>query len=424
MSISFDTACVKRFSTAPDHDRDVVPSLHTANAYQYKNAQFADDAFSFKESAHSYTRISNQTNSDLECKLCVLDQGVGAIVTSSGHAAHVLAFQALMDIGDEFIASTDLYGGSVNLFAHTFKDFGWKVIWCDVNDKEQLERAITPKTKLIFAEALSNPSCRVLDIGMVADVAHRHGLPLMVDNNMPTPYMLSPKKHGADIIVYSLSKYLGGHGNAIGGAIVETGLFPWKDHPRYRRINQPRPEYGDVIFSDIAPEAPFTAVCRSIGMRDLGVCISPFNSYLVLMGLQTLHVRMQRHLDNAMHIARFLEKHPRVETVLYAGLETSPYYKLAKKYFRNGAGGVVSFMPKGDRGTAFKVIDQLKIFKHAANFGDTSSMVIHPSSTTHSQLNAEQKKLCGVNDQLIRLSVGIEHGLDLMDDLEQALATI
>jgi O-acetylhomoserine (thiol)-lyase len=415
---------VRRFATAQDSCRDVVPSLHTANAYQYESAQLADEAFSLKNVGHVYTRISNPTNSDLEYKLCFLDQGTGALVTSSGHAAHVLAFQTLMDAGDEFIASPDLYGGSVNLFTQTFKDFGWHVVWCDINDRTQLESAITPKTKVIFAETMANPSCRVLDIKMVADVAHQHGIPLMVDNTMPTPYMLSPKKHGADIIVYSLSKYLGGHGNAIGGAIVETGLFPWKDHPRYRRINQPRPEYGDVIFSDIAPEAPFTAACRSIGMRDLGGCISPFNSYLVLMGLQTLHVRMQRHLDNAMHIARFLEKHPKVERVIYAGLESSSHYPLAKKYLRNGAGAVVSFMPKGDRTTAFKVIDNLKLFRHAASFGDTTSMVVHPSTTTHSQLTDDQKGLCGINDQLIRLSVGIEHGLDLMDDLEQALATI
>jgi O-acetylhomoserine (thiol)-lyase len=420
VSIFINTAFVK-FMQAQNKSNDFVPAMHLTTAYSYENAEHASEIFALQALAHSYTRISNPTNSELENKLSLIDNASAALVTSSGHAAQFLLMHTLLEPGDEFIASPHLYGGSINQFANTAKELGWQVVWCDVNDADQLRAAFSSKTKFVFAESLSNPKCHVLDISAVAKCAHQHGVPLVVDNTMTTPYLVSPLAYGADIVVYSLTKYIGGHGNAVGGAILEKGDFPWKENKKYQKISAARPEYAGVVFSELVDKAPFVAACRAISMRDIGACLAPFNSYLINMGLQTLHLRMQRHCDNAMLLARYLQQHPHVEKVHYAGLQDHPYHNLAKTYFRNGAGGILSFNIRGNYEDCFKCLNSLKIFTLAANFGDVQSMAIHPATTTHRQLTDQQKNKCGVSDNLIRLSVGIEDIEDLKADLDQAL---
>jgi O-acetylhomoserine (thiol)-lyase len=420
VKINFETAITCRYA-AREGVTDFVSPLHLSTTHRFISAEQACDISALKTSAHTYTRISNPTLSDLELKLALLDRGIGAITTASGHAALMTACHTLLEAGDEFIASPYLYGGSINLFEHTFKHFGWNVVWVDVNDAEKLAGAFTHRTKFVFAETIANPCNQVLDIENVARVAHAHGVPLMVDNTLATPYLVSPASFGADIILYSLTKYMCGHGNAVGGAIVDAGSFDWKQYPRFTKINAPHPEYGGAVFSELAKEAAFLATCRSLSLCDIGACLSPFNAFLIMAGLETLHLRMQRHCDNATMVARHLKAHPKVKEVHYVGLDHHPHHAHARRYFRNGAGGVLALRFEGGQESCFRFINALQIFNHAANLGETQSMVIHPATTVHSQVSAEHKQIIGVTDDLVRLSVGIEHYEDLITDLDQAL---
>jgi O-acetylhomoserine (thiol)-lyase len=327
----------------------------------------------------------------------------------------------LLEPGDEFIAARQLYGGSINQFGHAFKKFGWNVVWADADDPASFERALTGKTKAIFIESIANPGGVVVDIPAIAAIAHRAGVPLIVDNTMATPYLCRPKEHGADIVVHSLTKFLGGHGNSIGGIIVDCGTFDWKASGRYPTLTEPNPSYNGIVMTDAFGDMAFAIACRTLGLRDLGPAISPFNAFLILNGIETLHLRMQRHCDNALAVARWLESRPQVAWVSYAGLEGNRYHGLMQRVCPKGAGAVFTFGLKGGYDAGVGMVSGVKIFSHLANIGDTRSLIIHPASTTHSQLTPEQRAQAGAGDDVVRLSIGLESVDDIIADLDQAM---
>jgi O-acetylhomoserine (thiol)-lyase len=331
-------------------------------------------------------------------------------------------FHTLMQPGDEFIAAKKLYGGSINQFNHAYKNFNWNVVWADSDDVSTFERAITPKTKAIFVESIANPGGVVTDIQAIADIAHKHGIPLIVDNTMATPYLIRPFEHGADIVVHSATKFLGGHGNSIGGLIVDGGKFDWVKSGRYPMLSQPRPEYNGMVLGETFGNFGFAIACRVLGLRDLGPALSPFNAFMILTGIETLPLRMQRHSENALKVAEHLVKHPKVDWVSYPGLPGDKYHALAKRYAPKGAGAVFTFGLKGGYEAGIKLVSHLRLFSHLANIGDTRSLVIHPASTTHRQLTDEQRKQSGAGPEVVRLSIGIEDVADLIADLDDALA--
>jgi O-acetylhomoserine (thiol)-lyase len=327
-----------------------------------------------------------------------------------------------MQPGDEFVAAKKLYGGSINQFNHSFKNFGWQVVWADPDDVSSFERAITEKTKAIFIESIANPGGIICDIEAIAAIARRAGVPLIVDNTLATPYLCRPIDHGADIVVHSLTKFMGGHGNSIGGLIVDAGTFNWSRSNRYPMLSQPRPEYHGIVLHETFGNFAFAIACRVLSLRDMGPCLSPFNAFLFLTGIETLPLRMQRHCDNALKVAQWLAGHPKVAWISYPGLPNDRYHALAKKYCPKGAGAVFTFGLKGGFEAGVKLVSNVKLFSHLANIGDTRSLILHPASTTHKQLTDEQRVQAGAGPDVVRLSIGLEDPEDLIADLDEALA--
>lgn len=397
--------------------------IYQTTSFVFNDAEHAASLFGLQAFGNIYTRIGNPTNAVLEERVAALEGGTAALAVASGHAAQVIVFHALLQPGDEFIAARKLYGGSINQFNHAFKAFGWKVVWADTDDISSFERAVTPRTKAIFIESIANPGGTVTDIEAIATIARRAGVPLIVDNTLATPYLCKPIDHGADIVVHSLTKFLGGHGNSIGGIIVDAGTFDWSRDNRYPVLSEPRPEYHGIKLQETFGNFAFAIACRVLGLRDLGPALSPFNAFLILTGIETLGLRVQKHCDNAKTVAEWLSKNPAVAWVNYAGLEGDRYHNLARKYTPKGAGAVFTFGLKGGYDAGKKLVSSVKLFSHLANVGDTRSLIIHPASTTHSQLDDAQKTLAGAAPDVVRLSIGIEDKDDLIADLDQALKT-
>ncbi len=399
----------------------ITPIYQTAS-YVFNDADHAASLFGLQAFGNIYTRIMSPTSDVLEQRIAALEGGTAALAVASGHAAQLVTLHALMQPGDEFVAARQLYGGSINQFNHSFKSFGWTVKWADIDDLASFEKAVGPKTKAIFVELIANPGGVVTDIAGIAAIAKRAGVPLIVDNTLATPYLCRPFDHGADIIVHSMTKFIGGHGNSIGGIIVDGGKFNWMASKRYPMLSEKRPEYNDMVLGETFGNFAFAIACRVLGLRDLGPAISPFNSFLILTGSETLPLRMQKHSDNAKAVAEYLAGHDKVSWVSYAGLPGDRYHQLAQKYCPKGAGAVLTFGVEGGSEAGIKLVSSVKLFSHLANIGDTRSLIIHPWSTTHSQLSDEQRKAAGAGPDVVRLSVGIEDVADIIADLDQALA--
>jgi O-acetylhomoserine (thiol)-lyase len=383
-----------------------VTPIYQTTSFVFNDADHAASLFGLQSFGNIYTRIGNPTQAVLEERVAALEGGTAALATASGHAAQVVVFQMLLKPGDEFIAARKLYGGSINQFTHAFQSFGWNVVWADPDDIGSFERAVTPHTKAIFVESIANPGGSVTDIEAISAVARKAGVPLIVDNTLATPYLIRPIDHGADIVVHSLTKFLGGHGNSIGGIIVDAGTFDWSKDNKYPMLSEPRPEYHGIRIQETFGNFAFAIACRVLGLRDLGPAISPFNAFLIL----------------AKAVAEFLSTHPAVAAVNYAGLVGDKYNNLARKYAPKGAGAVFTFSLKGGYDAGVNLVSNLKLFSHLANVGDTRSLVIHPASTTHSQLDDAAKIKSGAAPDVVRLSIGIEDKEDLIADLEQALS--
>ena len=398
-----------------------TPIYQTAS-YVFEDTDHAASLFNLHSFGYIYSRLNNPTVSVLEERIAALEGGRAAIAAASGHAAQFLTFFTLMEPGDHFIASRNLYGGSLTQFGLSFKKLGWHCSFVDPHDPENFRAAISEKTKAIFIESLANPGGVVVDIEAVAKVAHDNGLPLIVDNTLATPYLCRPFEWGADIVVHSTTKFLAGHGNSLGGCVVESGHFNWSAGDKFPGLSQPEPAYHGLTFHETFGDFAFTTKARAVALRDFGPAMAPLNAFLTITGIETLPVRMERHCDNALKVARFLADHPAVEWVSHAGLETSRYAALRDKYLPKGAGAVFTFGVKGGFEAGKKVVEKVRLFSHLANIGDTRSLILHPASTTHRQLSQEQQITAGAGPDVIRLSVGLEDVDDLIADLEQALA--
>ncbi|HET8869707.1 MAG TPA: aminotransferase class I/II-fold pyridoxal phosphate-dependent enzyme [Aquabacterium sp.] len=419
----FETLSVHAgYSPDPTTKSVAVPIYQTA-AYAFDSAQHGADLFDLKVPGNIYTRIMNPTTDVLEQRLAALEGGVGALALASGQAAVTYAIQTIAEAGDNIVSSTALYGGTYNLFAHTLPQFGITTRFADHRDPASFEPLIDDRTKAIFVESLGNPSGNITDIARIAEVAHRHGVPLIVDNTVPSPYLSRPIEHGADIVVHSLTKYLGGHGTTLGGAIVDSGKFPWAQHKaRFKRLNEPDVSYHGVVYTEALGPAAYIGRARVVPLRNTGAALSPFNAFLILQGIETLSLRMDRISENTLKIAQYLQNHPRVKWVNYAGLEDHPENPLVKKYLSGQASGLLTFGVPGGREGGARFLDGLKLFTRLVNIGDVRSLATHPASTTHRQLSPEELAKTGVAEDTVRLSVGIEHIDDLLADLEQALA--
>ncbi|KZE35914.1 O-acetylhomoserine aminocarboxypropyltransferase [Chelatococcus daeguensis] len=396
--------------------------IYQTTSFVFDDVDHAASLFGLQAFGNIYTRIGNPTCAVLEERVAALEGGTAALAVASGHAAEFLTFHALLQPGDEFIASKKLYGGSINQFNHSYKSFGWNVVWADPDDLSTFERALTPKTKAIFVESIANPGGVIVDIAAISAIAKRANIPLIVDNTMATPYLWRPFEHGADIVVHSATKFLGGHGNSIAGLIVDGGTFNWVGDERYPMLSKPRPEYGGMVLGETFGNFAFAIATRVLGLRDLGPALSPFNAFLILNGIETLPLRMQRVSDSTLTVAKHLASHPAVAWVSYPGLEGDRYYTLARRYCPKGAGAVFTFGLKGGYEAGVSLVSKLQLFSHLANIGDTRSLVIHPASTTHRQLSDEQKVAAGAGPDVVRLSIGLEDPADLIADLDQALS--
>ncbi|MDQ0563880.1 O-acetylhomoserine (thiol)-lyase [Rhizobium mesoamericanum] len=396
--------------------------IYQTTAYVFNDSDHAAALFGLQQFGNIYTRIMNPTQAVLEERVAALEGGTAALAVASGHAAQMIVFHTLMRPGENFVAAKRLYGGSINQFGHAFDNFGWQVRWADPADPASFENQIDGKTRAIFIESLANPGGTFVDIAAIAAVAHKHGLPLIVDNTMASPYLVRPIEHGADIVVHSLTKFLGGHGNSMGGVIIDGGTFDWSQSGNYPMLSSPRPEYNGVVLHSTFGNFAFAIACRVLGLRDLGPAISPFNAFLILTGIETLPLRMQRHSDNAIAVAKWLKVHSKIAWVNYAGLEDDPNHTLQQRYSPKGAGSVFTFGVKGGYEAGKTLVEGLELFSHLANIGDTRSLVIHPASTTHRQLTDEQRIAAGAGPDVVRLSVGIEDVKDIIADLEQSLA--
>ncbi len=395
--------------------------IYQTTSYNFDDAQHAADLFALKQPGNIYTRIMNPTTDVLEQRLATLEGGVGALVTSSGMAAINYAIFNIAKAGDEIVAANTLYGGTYTFFAQRLPNqYGIKTHLVNIDDFDEIESKINSKTKALYAETLGNPNINVADIEKLADIAHKHNIPLIVDNTFGTPYLINLKSFGVDIVVYSLTKYIGGHGTSIGGAIIDNGTFDWKNG-NFDDFTTPDSTYHGIVYADIPGNAGYITKARVQLLRDSGACISPFNAFLILQGLETLSLRVERHSSNAQKIAEYLDAHDSVTWVNYPGLKSNKYYDLAQKYLPNGAGGILTFGIKGGIAAGRKFINSLEIFSLLANVADAKSLVIHPGSTTHGQLSEEELKKSGISPEMVRLSVGIEHVDDLIADLEQAL---
>ncbi|KQO94984.1 O-acetylhomoserine aminocarboxypropyltransferase [Methylorubrum extorquens] len=417
----FNTLAIHAGATPDPATGARATPIYQTTSFVFDDVDHAASLFGLQAFGNIYTRITNPTNAVLEERIAALEGGTAALAVASGHAAEFLTLHALMQPGDEFIAANKLYGGSINQFNHSYKNFGWQVVWADTDDPDSFERAITPRTKAIFCESIANPGGVITDIAALSVIAKRHNIPLIVDNTMATPYLIKPFEHGADIVVHSATKFLGGHGNSIGGLIVDGGTFQWQGDARYPMLSEPRPEYAGMVLAETFGNFGFAIAVRVLSLRDLGPSLSPFNAFLILNGIETLPLRMQRHSDNALKVATFLKDHADVEWVSYPGLTSDRYHALAQRYTPKGAGAVFTFGLKGGYEAGVKLVSNLQLFSHLANIGDTRSLVIHPASTTHRQLTDEQKRAAGAGPEVVRLSIGIEDAQDLIDDLDAAL---
>jgi O-acetylhomoserine (thiol)-lyase len=399
-----------------------VTPIYQTTSFVFDDVDHAAALFGLQTFGNIYSRITNPTCAVLEERVAALEGGTAGLAVASGHAAQVVTFHTLLKPGDEFIASKKLYGGSINQFNHAFKNFGWNVVWADPDDLKSFESAVSPKTKAIFIESIANPGGVITDIEAVGNVARRAGVPLIVDNTLATPYLCKPFEHGADIVIHSATKFLGGHGNSIGGVIVDGGTFNWSREGRYPMLSEPRPEYSGIILHETFGNFAFAIACRVLGLRDIGPALSPFNAFLLLTGIETLPLRMQRHCDNALKVAEYLAGHKQVAWVSYPGLKGDRYYQLAKRYVPKGSGAVFTFGLKGGYEAGIKLVSDVKLFSHLANIGDTRSLIIHPASTTHRQLSDVQKTQAGAGPDVVRLSIGLEDFEDIIADLDQGLA--
>ena len=419
-TLGFNTRALHAgYSPDPTTHARAVP-IYQSTSFVFENSAHAANLFALQEFGNIYTRIMNPTTDALEQRVASLENGAAALAMSSGQAAQFIALSSLLEQGDHLVSAGTLYGGTYTQFDVSFRKFGYDVSFVEPDDPENFRKAIRPNTKCLYGETVSNPRGNVLDIESVAKIAHEHNLPLVIDNTFATPYVCRPIDYGADIVVHSLTKFMGGHGNSIGGIIVDAGKFDWtkSKHPQ---INQPSRAYHGMNFSEVFGNIAFIIRCRVEGLRDLGPCLSPFNAFLFIQGIETLGMRMDRHLANSLAVAQHLEQHPLVEWVKYASLPSSPYFTMAKKYTPQGAGAVFSFGLKGGYEAGKRFVDSLKLFSHLANVGDARSLVIHPASTTHQQLSAAEQEAAGVLPELVRLSVGIEDLDDILWDLDQAL---
>ena len=411
----------------PTTNARITPIYQTAS-YVFDNAEHAADLFALKQFGNIYSRIMNPTNDVLEKKIAALEGGVGALGVASGHAAQLVAFHTLMEPGCNIVAARKLYGGSLNQLSEAFRKFGWETRFVDVDDPENVRAAIDDKTRCVFIESLANPGGVVTDIAAIADIAHDGGVPLIVDNTMASPILCRPFEHGADIVTHSTTKFLNGHGNSIGGVIVDSGRFDWKAQAhKFPSLTQPNGSYhGAVLVDALEPVGPiaFITACRVLGLRDLGPAMAPQNAWLALTGMETLALRMERHCDNALAVAKWLEGHDKIEWVSYAGLEGNRYKPLADKYLGGRGGAVFTFGVKGGFEAGVKLVSSVKLFSHLANIGDTRSLIIHPASTTHSQLEGDELIAAGAGPDVVRISVGIEHIDDIIADLEMGLNNI
>ena len=417
----FNTLAVHS-GTAPDPATGArtFPIYQTAS-YVFDDADHAASLFNLQSPGFIYSRLTNPTVAALEEKLATLEGGRGGTATSSGHAAETLALFPLMAPGMEVIVADKLYGGTINLMGKSYQKFGWKAIFADTEDPESFRRAVTDKTRAIFIENLANPGGIVADIEAIVKIANEAGVPLVVDNTLATPFLSQPFEWGADLVVHSTTKYLSGQGNAIGGVVIDSGKFPWLGNPKYPSLSAPSVEYNGLIFAETFGDLAYTMYSHAVSLRDLGCTQSPMNAWITLNGVETLPLRMERHCSNGLAVAEFLEKHQNVEWVSHAGLKSSPYYKLGKKYFPNGTGSLFAFGVKGGYESGLKLLESVELFSHVANLGDTRSLILHPASTTHRQLTEEQRIAASAGPEVVRLSVGIECAEDLIADLDQAL---
>ncbi len=416
------------YAPDPTTKSAAVPIYQTV-AYAFDNAQHGADLFDLKVPGNIYTRIMNPTQDVLEKRVAALEGGIAALAVASGMAAITYAIQTITEAGDNFISASQLYGGTYNLFAHTLPQMGIEARFADARKPETFAALIDKRTKAIFCESIGNPLGNVTDFAALAEVAHAHGIPLIVDNTVPSPYLCRPFQHGADIVVHSLTKYMGGHGTSVGGAIVDSGKFPWADHKeRFKRLNEPDVSYHGVVYTEALGPAAFIGRARVVPLRNMGACISPMNAFMLLQGIETLALRMDRICDNTLAIAKYLQKHPKVDWVNYAGLPDHADHALVKKYMGGKASGILSFGLKhkdaDPRAAGARVLDAFKLFTRLVNIGDAKSLATHPASTTHRQLNPAELAKAGVSEDMVRLSVGIEHVDDLLEDLEQALAAV
>jgi len=404
--------------------RAVAVPIYQTTSYAFDNSQHGADLFDLKVPGNIYTRIMNPTQDVLEKRIAELEGGIAALALASGMAAITAAIQTLAQAGDNIVTASTLYGGTYTLFAHTLPSYGVSVRFADPKNPADFERQIDARTKAIFCESIGNPLGNITDLGVLADIAKRHHVPLMVDNTVPSPFLCRPFEHGADIVIHSLTKYLGGHGNSVGGIIVDSGRFPWAEHrEKFRCLNEPDPAYHGMVYTEALGAAAYIGRARVIPLRNMGAAISPFNAFLILQGVETLALRMERICENTLAIARHLAKHPKVAWVNYAGLENHPDHPLTQKYMGGRASGILTFGVKGGKASGIAFQDALKLFTRLVNIGDCKSLACHPASTTHRQLSQEDMVKAGVSEDMIRLSIGIEHKDDLIADLDAALGS-
>ena len=417
----FDTLSVHAGAAPDPVTKARATPIYQTTSFTFDDSEHAAALFGLEAFGNIYTRITNPTTAVLEERVATLEGGTAAVATASGHAAQMLIFHNLLRPGDHFVAAKQLYGGSINQFGQAFQSFGWHVDWADATDLDAVKAAITDKTKAIFIESIANPGGLVTDMAAIADIAHAAGIPLIVDNTLASPYLCQPLSHGADIVVHSATKFLGGHGNSMGGIIVDGGTFDWSAGGKYPVLSEPCASYNGVKLHDTFGNIAFAIACRVLGLRDLGPAISPFNAFMILTGTETLPLRMSKHVENAEAVAKFLKGHDKVSWVSYAGLKDDPSHERAKKYCPKGAGAVFTFGVKGGYDAGVKLVNTVNLLSHLANVGDTRSLIIHPSSTTHRQLSEEQQINAGAGPDVVRLSVGIESVGDIIADLDQAL---
>jgi O-acetylhomoserine (thiol)-lyase len=420
--MKLETLAIHAGYTPDPTTKAVAVPLFQTTSYAFDNTQHGADLFDLKVPGNIYSRITNPTNDVLEQRIAQMEGGIGALTMASGMAAITASIQAICGAGDNIVSVSQLYGGTYNLFAHTFPRQGIEVRFTDGDDIASFAELIDSKTKAIFCESIGNPLGNIIDIKALADVAHLHGVPLIVDNTVATPALCRPFEHGADIVVHSLTKYIGGHGTTIGGIIVDSGKFPWADHKeRFAVMNEPDPSYHGVVYTEALGEAAYIGRCRVVPLRNMGAALSPFNAFMIMQGLETLSLRMERHCENAQKVAEFLDSRDEVVWVNYAGLDSSKYHPLAKDYMNGSASGILSFGIKGGVEAGAKFIDALQLIVRLVNIGDAKSLACHPASTTHRQLNEEELKSAGVSTDMVRLSIGIENIDDILEDIIQSL---